>query len=237
MNRNNFAMVQEFMREVEGEPPTRPGLNGHRTEADREAMIALAEAIEAAIEKLELMRPRLLLEEVAEYLRAEADMDLGGVAKELMDIEYVSMGTANKYGIPHDLVFEQIHLLNMAKLLNGVHFNDRGKVLKPEGYQEPDLNEWLLSGRWKMRQTRVVNIKSGAGYEVHIGRPSVWGNPYKIGQDGDRAEVLGKFRRYLERNPQLVERARRELKGRVLGCYCKPAPCHGDIWIEFMGAW
>lgn len=82
--------------------------------------------------------------------------------------------------------------------------------------------------------TRVVNIRNTALYDVYIGRPSPWGNPYKIGQDGTRQEVLAKFRTYLDKHPQLVRQARVALKGKRLGCYCHPLPCHGDIWVQYI---
>lgn len=90
---------------------------------------------------------------------------------------------------------------------------------------------------------RVVNIKSGEHYDVYIGRPSKWGNPFRIGRDGDRAEVLRKYRKWLTaigrdgRHRSLFYDATTELSGKVLGCYCAPEPCHGDVIIEAMDAY
>lgn len=69
-------------------------------------------------------------------------------------------------------------------------------------------------------------------YAVFIGRPSKWGNPFHIGPDGTRAKVIEKYRAYLMANPALLAAARAELRGRVLVCYCKPQPCHGDVLLE-----
>ena len=69
---------------------------------------------------------------------------------------------------------------------------------------------------------------------VNIMRPSKWGNPFKIGVDGNRAQVLEKFREYLFQHPKLVEEARSELCGKDLICCCSPKPCHGDIWLEVL---
>ena len=68
-------------------------------------------------------------------------------------------------------------------------------------------------------------------YDIYIGRPSKWGNPFSIGQDGDRAEVLDKYRQWLESNPELLVQLE-EIRGKVLGCWCSPKPCHGDILLE-----
>ena len=67
---------------------------------------------------------------------------------------------------------------------------------------------------------------------VYIGRPSKWGNPYAIGKDGSRAEVIAKYRAYLRQNPELITEVKRELAGKDLICFCSPLPCHGDVLIE-----
>ena len=79
------------------------------------------------------------------------------------------------------------------------------------------------------RKTRVVNIAHEEPYDVYIGRPSKWGNPFIIGRDGTRKEVVEKYRMWLSEHPELIEEAKKELKGKVLGCWCKPKSCHGDV--------
>jgi hypothetical protein len=64
---------------------------------------------------------------------------------------------------------------------------------------------------------------------VYIGRPSKWGNPFVIGPDGTREDVVRKFEEYLMLNPVLIEDAKRELKGKDLVCFCAPLSCHGDV--------
>lgn len=67
---------------------------------------------------------------------------------------------------------------------------------------------------------------------TYIGRPSVWGNPFIIGRDGTRIEVIEKYEHYINRNQKLQERAKRELKGQDLRCFCAPLPCHGDMLLK-----
>jgi len=67
-------------------------------------------------------------------------------------------------------------------------------------------------------------------YDVYIGRPSKWGNPFSIGKDGTRGEVIEKYLEYILNNEELMD-ALPELKGKILGCWCAPAPCHGDILV------
>ena len=83
--------------------------------------------------------------------------------------------------------------------------------------------------------TTVVNIKRNK-CDVYIGRGSPFGNPFRIGDDGDRELVLSKFGIYF--NQRLTDQSFRdkvlELKGKVLGCWCSPLACHGDVIIEYL---
>ncbi len=77
----------------------------------------------------------------------------------------------------------------------------------------------------------VVHCKKAA-YDVYIGRPSKWGNPFVIGKDGNRDEVIAKYEQYLISNTELMN-ALPELKGKILGCWCSPKTCHGDILVKY----
>lgn len=67
---------------------------------------------------------------------------------------------------------------------------------------------------------KVVHIKPDP-YDSYIGRGSIWGNPFKIGPDGDRRQVLAKYKEYLLRGEgrHLLQRIG-ELEGKTLGCSC-----------------
>lgn len=81
--------------------------------------------------------------------------------------------------------------------------------------------------------TKVVHCKKDS-YDVYIGRPSRWGNPYEIGEDGTREEVIDKFRQLMLKNPDMIAMAKKDLKGKTLGCWCKPEACHGDVLVELI---
>jgi Domain of unknown function (DUF4326) len=68
-------------------------------------------------------------------------------------------------------------------------------------------------------------------YHVYIGRPSKWGNPFVIGRDGTRDEVLRKYRAWIVNQPKLMAELPK-LQGKVLGCWCAPQACHGDVLID-----
>lgn len=107
--------------------------------------------------------------------------------------------------------------------------------------------------------TRVVNM-NGSDYDVNIGRningvvpkipgyPGWLGNPFKIGDvydwDSGESEVIDRrlsidlygvyFRTRVKHDGRFRRKVKR-LKGKTLGCYCKPRDCHGDIivrWLE-----
>lgn len=89
-------------------------------------------------------------------------------------------------------------------------------------------------------KTRVVNRRKEP-FDCYIGRPSIWGNPFSHMPGtaakfvvATRQDALDKFREWFLSQPELVERARRELKGKVLGCWCRPASCHGDVIAEIV---
>jgi hypothetical protein len=69
---------------------------------------------------------------------------------------------------------------------------------------------------------------------IRIGRPSVWGNPYNITEQRDRAACIVAFRAYstrrLAREPDWLE----PLRGKNLACYCAPLACHGDVLMELL---
>jgi len=87
----------------------------------------------------------------------------------------------------------------------------------------------------------VINIKTVNGtrppFDVYIGRQlnypkasfprSKWANPYSVKAHGERALVL--YEKYARK---LLMNDLHELAGKVIGCWCKPAPCHGDILIK-----
>lgn len=76
-------------------------------------------------------------------------------------------------------------------------------------------------------QTKVVNLRRDT-YDVYIGRGSLWGNPFVIGKDGTREEVIAKYKQWIVTQPHMLARLH-ELQGKTLGCYCAPKICHGDI--------
>ncbi len=76
-------------------------------------------------------------------------------------------------------------------------------------------------------------------FDVFIGRPSKWSNPFIIGVDGNRKQVIEKYRQWITQTKVLLLWQLDELKGKTLGCWCKSPkhpnrPCHGDVLLELI---
>jgi len=70
---------------------------------------------------------------------------------------------------------------------------------------------------------------------VYVGRPSKWGNPFRIGVDGTRDEVISKYRRWLEEKLKEDPTFLDPLKGKDLACWCPlDVPCHADVILEML---
>lgn len=92
-----------------------------------------------------------------------------------------------------------------------------------------------------MAKTEVVNLRKEP-YDVYIGRAGkgnvgYFGNPFRLLSDKSRGSTIEKFRQYFYKRikeDEAFKKAVEELKGKRLGCFCKPAPCHGDVYIEYL---
>jgi hypothetical protein len=83
-----------------------------------------------------------------------------------------------------------------------------------------------------MAHPLVVNVKT-AGCDVYVGRPTKWGNPFKTGSHQSRVDS---HREWIKTQPDLIAAAKRELRGKALGCHCSPRSCHADVLAEIANA-
>jgi hypothetical protein len=87
-------------------------------------------------------------------------------------------------------------------------------------------------------ETIVRNVKTGVHENsVYIGRPSLFGNPFTIGFDGDRRKVISDFTVYFYDKLAFEDEFRQkvhELAGKTLLCYCYPKACHGDVIADYL---
>ena len=87
--------------------------------------------------------------------------------------------------------------------------------------------------------TRVVHCKK-SDYDVYIGRPSKWGNPFSHKEGtlaefkiSNRAEAIQRYEEWILTQPHLMG-SLHELKGKTLGCWCNPKPCHGHTLAKLV---
>jgi hypothetical protein len=98
--------------------------------------------------------------------------------------------------------------------------------------------------------TRVVKLQRKNGKvvqdcDVYIGRAvvyggwkltrSIWANPFKLGQGGLNTvkDVLNAYETHVRNNPSLLSKIC-TLRGKVLGCWCSPQPCHGNVLVKLV---
>lgn len=110
--------------------------------------------------------------------------------------------------------------------------NVKVAYIRPMGYN--NLKEWIEDEK---------NVYIGRGGIIFIDGErypkfnSPFANPFKIGIDGTRDEVIIKYREHitsrLEKSPSLCLELY-AMKGKNLGCWCAPEPCHGNVLLELM---
>jgi hypothetical protein len=103
--------------------------------------------------------------------------------------------------------------------------NIRAKVLQKNGY--PGKNPLV---RWK---EDPIHLYIGRfEHYVEGAEKSKWHNPYPVQKYG-REEALRLYEEYVRNTPELWD-GLEELKGKILGCWCAPEECHGDILIRLL---
>jgi len=106
---------------------------------------------------------------------------------------------------------------------------------------------------WRSREAKMPKVWNKRDPNVpvdavYVGRPTKWGNPFVIGKDGDRREVINLYTLHIQQlvaefvaqsgitlpRPgwSLAQEALAELRGKDLVCWCAPLPCHADVLLE-----
>lgn len=99
-------------------------------------------------------------------------------------------------------------------------------------------------------KTTIINIYTSQESYVYIGRPGPFGNPHPVfnptkhwtfcklcNKAHTRKEAIEAYKtdfyKRIKTDTNFLEQIK-QLKGKTLGCYCKPQACHGDVIIEFL---
>lgn len=134
---------------------------------------------------------------------------------------------------------------NVEDVTHAIIFDD-GEEFSNELKSLKDFNVKIRE--IKIAITRVINIKKETDYSdakstpkyEYIGRGSYWGNPYSMYEEGEsREEVIRKYEYdfQFDKFPNKEKSKVHELAGKRLGCFCKPALCHGDVLAQYLNSW
>lgn len=116
--------------------------------------------------------------------------------------------------------------------------NCKVEYIRKEGYT--NLERWCQDpSNVYVGRAGVVFIEKNGTKERFPKTASPFCNPFKVGKDGTRDEVIEKFRSYIKAklngDPGL-EGELRAMKGKNLGCWCAPEPCHANVLLEIINA-
>lgn len=144
--------------------------------------------------------------------------------------------------INHDTDIINLNITDKLITMFDKYFKDQDIVVYPEtlskvvdvkvGSIRPmykDLKEWCADPNNVYIGRRGVVFIDGERYPKV---DSPWHNPFKIGKDGDRREVLKKYKEYIIK--KLPDMDIDSIRNKTLGCWCSPEPCHGDVLLELL---
>lgn len=87
---------------------------------------------------------------------------------------------------------------------------------------------------------RVLNKSTATQEElaaaIYVGRPTMFGNPFRVSKGCTHAEAIEKYRHWLDQHPAIKDAAIKCLRGADLVCWCAPKPCHADILLALVNA-
>ena len=117
--------------------------------------------------------------------------------------------------------------------------------MKEQRENEQQANSAFVSQQPKRKgrqmRTVVVNVHKES-FDAYIGRAGrgqdgYFGNPFRIGLGISREDAVKRFERYftdrIEKDSEFKRRVL-ALKGKRLGCFCKPKACHGDVIADWL---
>ena len=114
--------------------------------------------------------------------------------------------------------------------------NVKVKSIRPK---YDNLEKWMKDeNNVYIGRRGIVFIKNENGQKERFPKvDSIWHNPFKIKGDMTREDVILKYKEYIEdklKNDESLRESLVKLKGKKLGCWCKPEKCHGDVLIELI---
>lgn len=161
---------------------------------------------------------------------------LKSLANPTLAFFYDFNGYVKRYASENTITTKEILPEEREKVTHAIIFNDRETFVELIDCLK---SHFIPTRVISLNLTIVVNKDRGHDYDVYIGRGSLWGNPYPIGED-DRDEVIRKFeydfkKGFLKCCTNLSFNIE-SIRGKVLGCHCKPCRCHGDVIANYVNS-
>jgi hypothetical protein len=140
----------------------------------------------------------------------------------------------------NDVITISIEIEDLTKITHAIIFNDGEFFHLIEKIENAGIQSRIID----IELTKVVNIDQDEKCDVYIGRGSPWGNPHAVGfgasigeEQNDRSEAIRKYQYDFERGFLRINKEDcQQLIGKTLGCYCKPAACHGDVIADYLNS-
>jgi predicted HAD superfamily Cof-like phosphohydrolase len=135
-------------------------------------------------------RQKFLQEEVNEVEQAHAQGDVRAVARELMDVSWMAIGTALMMGVPWTACWQELVRANMDRVRASSAGDHRSKrhnsmdVVKPPNWREPDFTLFMGKGPWPTFQTGAVGIDL-AEAELRLAAEGFYAQGSALFPDGD----------------------------------------------------
>lgn len=110
--------------------------------------------------------------------------------------------------------------------------NVKVKYIKPEYHT---LYDWMKNPEHEyIGRADIVFVEIDGKKERYPKTSSKWANPFKVKKEG-RDKCLKLYENWIrEKIEKEGTEELKKLKNKVLGCWCKPEKCHGDILIKIL---
>ena len=172
------------------------------------------------------------------YIMAQAGWKTREIA-EFLGIDHSTVVRDVKDDILHQLTEPMLRdaVENLPDTIDGESYAEelrQQQIFATWDDEQRDLVKRLRAGETLVANLRgqhdkLIEWATQAGLYERVDRNTDWGNPFIMGKDGDRETVIANYaNHYLPHKPSLLKRIG-QLRGKTLGCWCAPEPCHADV--------
>jgi ParB-like chromosome segregation protein Spo0J len=231
-----IAGVEPKTKEYTGDEPTAfaVSLNDRRRHMNKGALAAVAAELEpffsADAKRRQIRKPKAesVVEKVPQQTprksREEAAASVG------VNDRYVSDAKKVKAEAPEVFARLKAGKITLQDAKREVAKKPTDDWRQDERDRQAQVNDGITVVANASTDKNLICWAEREGLAVRIDRSTRYGNPFVLGEDGDREEVCDAYdMHYMPNKPSIVSRLDAgELTGKVLICHCYPQRCHGD---------